>query len=101
MIYTENTVFFEWDTIKNIANIKKHGISFEEAILVFYDWNCHIDIDLKHSHSEDREYALGETESGLIYVVYTIRLAPLRNRVISARRATKNERKQYEKSKRV
>ena len=100
MVYTENTAF-EWEPVKNTANFKKHGILFEEAIFVFYDENCFIEEDLKHSQAEDRELALGETELGLICVVYTIRLDPFKNRIISARRATKNEREQYEKNKRV
>lgn len=100
MVYTKNNIF-EWDNNKNISNFKKHGILFEEAILVFYDLNCLIESDIKHSQAEDREYALGETESGLIFVIYTIRLTPLRNRIISARKATKNERKEYEKRKRI
>ena len=100
MIYTENTAF-EWDPVKNVINFNKHGILFEEAVLVFYDVNCLSEEDLKHSQIEDREYVLGEIATGLIYVTYTIRLAPVRNRIISARKATKNERKEYEKRKRI
>jgi uncharacterized protein len=45
---------FEWDTLKAAANIKKHGVSFEEARTVFFDDNAKLISDPDHSENEDR-----------------------------------------------
>lgn len=86
---------FEWNQGKAASNIKKHGVSFDEAVTVFWDENALIINDPDHSEDEDRFILLGMSENLRILVVIhcergnTIRL-------ISARTATKQERKQYE-----
>jgi len=90
---------FSWDAGKALTNLKKHGISFEEAATVFsapegLDWE-----DLGHSLSERRSKRLGLSVSGrVLLVVDTTRR--LKNdketiRIISARQASRKERKAY------
>ena len=78
----------EWDENKNQQNIKKHGISFQTAALVFADE----DLDKLHSQDEERYVVLGCVQ-GVLYVVYTMRDEYAR--LISARMATPYERKIY------
>ena len=85
-------VAVEWDDNKNVANIKKHGISFETAALVFADDNRIEYYDKLHSIDEDRYVVLGCVH-GILYVVYTMRGESAR--IISARMATKLERSIY------
>jgi uncharacterized DUF497 family protein len=86
---------FEWDTRKADANLKKHGVSFDEAVTAFGDPLSMNMWDPDHSEGEQRFIVLGaSTSSRLLVVSYTER--PPRTRVISARLATKRERKQYE-----
>lgn len=67
-----NGTNIEWDTEKNLANIKKHHIRFEDAILVFSD-NNRIEIyDIAHSDKEDRYIVIGMVED-ILFVVYTER----------------------------
>ena len=83
---------FEWDDNKNLANIKKHGISFQIACLVFDDDN-YIDIyDFRHSIEEDRYIAIGVVNE-VLTVVYTERGENIR--LISARLANDEERRIY------
>ncbi|HIV98903.1 MAG TPA: BrnT family toxin [Candidatus Ornithospirochaeta avicola] len=87
---------FEWDEEKNIANIKKHdGISFHMAVRVFLDGNRIERYDCKHSIDEDRYNVIGMVER-LLFVVYTERDADT-IRIISARKATKEECNEYYK----
>ena len=86
---------FEWDEKKAKQNIKKHGISFEEAATVFGDPFSITIYDPLHSKNEDRFVILGmSNKSRLLLVVHTDRgdIA----RIISARKATTKERMQYE-----
>lgn len=86
---------FEWDKNKYEINIKKHRIFFEEASTVWMDSLALIAPDPEHSWQEEREWIIGESYKGrLLIVVYTIRNDKIR--IISARSATKNERRQYE-----
>ncbi|MGF1601309.1 MAG: BrnT family toxin [Thermosynechococcaceae cyanobacterium] len=86
---------FDWDEYKAESNIRKHGISFDEAVTVFADPYLIFTADLQHSDQEEREWAIGETDSGLIVVVvFTIRNEQIR--IISARSATKREHQNYE-----
>ena len=86
---------FEWDADKNTANQSKHGISFEEAAAVFNDVLSLTKPDPDHSGNEDRFITIGSTGSSIIVVVvHTDRDG--RIRIISARRAEPNERRQYE-----
>ena len=82
----------EWDDKKNQINIRKHGISFETAALVFADEERIEYYDRLHSLDEDRYVILGCVQ-GVLYVVYTMRGEAAR--LISARRATPWERKIY------
>jgi hypothetical protein len=82
----------EWDDNKNQTNIKKHGISFETAALVFADEDRIEYYDKLHSIDEDRFIVLGCVQ-GILYVVYTMREEVVR--LISARMATPTERKIY------
>lgn len=87
---------FEWDAKKARENIKKHGVSFEEASTVFGDLFALTIYDPLHSEEEDRFVTLGESEKRrLIVVSFTDR--DDRIRIISARAATRRERKDYEK----
>ena len=82
----------EWDTNKNDVNVKKHHISFETAARVFLDENRLDYYDIVHSMNEDRYITIGLVEE-VIVVVYTLRKT--RIRIISARLATRKERKLY------
>lgn len=82
----------EWDQAKNDANVKKHGISFETAALVFADEYRIEYLDKIHSTDEDRYITLGYVYN-VLFVVYTMRGET--HRIISARIANKTERKIY------
>ena len=87
---------FEWNEKKAASNLKKHGVSFEEAALAFYDPNALFWIDRGRSQAnEEREICMGLTEQGILVVVFTERQSGGRIRVISARRANKKERAYY------
>jgi len=86
---------FEWDPQKAASNLKDHGVSFEEAITVFGDLLSMNMSDPDHSEGEQRFIVLGNsTRSRLVVVSYIER--PPRTRLISARLATRQERRQYE-----
>lgn len=82
----------EWDDNKAAINYKKHGIHFEDAALIFLDDNLIADYDEEHSHDEDRIKVIGMVGKILV-VIYTERGEKLR--LISARNATKKERRKY------
>lgn len=85
-------IHFQWDETKNRANIKKHGISFEEASSVFYDENAILFDDPDHSAEEDRFLILGISEKLHICIVsHCYRDKDKIIRIISARKATKRE----------
>ena len=91
-------IAFEWNPAKAKANLKKHGISFEEAKSVFYD-ECAIQFyDESHSElEEDRFLLLGLSNYlNVLLVCYSERDSDDVIRIISARNATKNERKHYQ-----
>jgi uncharacterized DUF497 family protein len=86
---------FEWDSKKAESNERKHGITFEEASTIFGDLLSITIDDPAHSIGEDRFITIGTSASGkLIIVVHTDHNDIIR--IISARRATRNERRQYE-----
>jgi len=88
---------FEWDPAKAVANLEKHGVAFEEAVTVFQDPLAQIHPDPDHSATERREILLGYSAQGqLLLVSFTDRQG--RIRVISARQATRGERRDYEES---
>ena len=89
-------ISFEWDENKNQKNIVKHGISFKEASTVFYDEEALLISDKEHSEEEDRFVLLGlSRQSKLLIVCHCYRGLEERIRIISARKATKKEQKQY------
>ena len=86
---------FEWDPRKAAANLAKHKVSFEEAATVFGDPFGRIVADPRHSSVEDRSVLLGiSKERRWLAVMYTERAEAVR--IISARRATRPERRDYE-----
>lgn len=89
---------FEWDEKKSWSNHQKHGVWFEEAQTVWADENSVEFFDPEHSETEDRYIRLGRsTGSRLLLVIFCEREAGEVIRIISARKATKKEEKQYEK----
>ena len=87
---------FDWDKEKNIANQRKHGISFEEAQSVFVDENALMIYDPDHSGNEDRFILLGLSASiRLMVVCHCYREDDDIIRIISARKATHMEQKRY------
>ena len=88
---------FEWDENKNLINQKKHGISFNDARSVFYDDSAILFDDPDHSEYEDRFLIIGMSNiKGICIVSHCYRDTDDRIRIISARTATKSERKIYE-----
>ncbi len=86
---------FEWDPAKAERSLTKHGVSFAEAATVFGDPLAVTYFDPDHSEDEDRFLTFGHSSAGRVLVVsHTDR--GNRTRIISARRATRKERKQYE-----
>ncbi|MDY7008333.1 MAG: BrnT family toxin [Cyanobacteriota bacterium] len=91
-----NQLRFEWDKEKNLINQKKHGVSFEEAKSVFYDDNAIQFWDEQHSDLEDRFLLLGiSSKMRILLIVHCYREQESVIRIISARKATKNESKLY------
>jgi len=84
---------FIWDDKKNIDNIKKHGVSFNEAEIVFFDPKRVEIYDSKHSISEDRWNVIGLSGSTIYSVIFTERNGKIR--IISAREAEKEEEEEY------
>lgn len=83
---------FEWDSAKATANVRKHGVSFEEAQSVFYDEFAVQFFDDEHSGDEERFLLLGmSTEANLLLVCHCERDAGTIIRIISARKATRRE----------
>ncbi len=86
---------FEWDPEKAKVNLKNHKVSFEEAQTVFEDPLYVIFADPDHSFAEYRFIIVGtSSQNRLLVVSYTER--PAATRLISARKATRSERKNYE-----
>ena len=87
---------FEWEHRKASANLKKHGISFEEAKSVFYDEGAKLISDPDHSEDEDRFILLGVSHSlRVLLVCHCYRSEGNVVRIISARKATPKESKAY------
>ncbi len=91
-----NGLKFEWDPEKNEINQKKHQISFEEALTVFYDDEAKVIDDPEHSIEEERFIILGLSKrANLLVVCHCYRESESVIRIISARKATKLESRQY------
>lgn len=90
-----DALLFEWDEAKNAANRRKHRVSFEEAKTVFFDDFARLIHDPDHSDKEDRFILLGMSANLRILIVsHTYRGDTIR--IISAQKADKSERRQYE-----
>ena len=86
----------EWDQRKNAANRRKHGVSFEEAATVFADDHALLIADPDHSESEDRFVLLGFCSLlRMLVVCHCYQESEAVIRIISARKATRSERLQY------
>jgi hypothetical protein len=84
---------FEWDPVKELENVRKHGINFTTASEI---WSGPVQehVDDRHDYGEARILASGIAEGRILVVVYTLRGA--NRRIISARRAKARERRRYE-----
>jgi uncharacterized DUF497 family protein len=91
-----NELRFEWDKKKEKVNVKKHGVSFEEAHTVFYDESAIQFYDPDHSDDEDRFILLGlSLKPQVLVVCHCFRESETLVRIISARKADKDEEKDY------
>ncbi len=91
-------ISFEWDEEKNKSNIRKHRISFNEAVTVFFDDNAILFDDPDHSAAEERFILLGMSDSARVCIVcHCYRKTDTVIRIISARKATKKEVVRYER----
>ncbi len=90
---------FEWDEAKAAANLRKHGVSFEEAAEIFLDPHALHDRDAEHSYGEGRYFVIGYSAVRMLYVVFVERRGNV-IRIISARPPTPAERKAYEEQER-
>ncbi len=84
----------EWDAVKAALNLRKHGIAFEDAALVFLDGGRIESYDGREDYGEDRWATIGQVYAAVLYVIYTVRHEDT-IRIISARRALSHEQKQY------
>jgi len=93
---------FEWDAAKARQNVRKHRVTFERGATVFLDPNALSLFDAQHSEDEERWITLGLDRTGALLVIsHTYREETetiARVRLISARKATNNEAKQYERT---
>ncbi len=89
---------FEWDPEKATRNDRKHGVGFDEAVTVFSDPLGHIVDDPRHSQREPRQVLLGVSDRGRLLAVMFTERGDDRVRLISARRATRHERRDYEEA---
>lgn len=87
---------FTWDARKAVANKAKHGVSFEEAKSAFYDESARLVTDPDHSEQEDRYVLLGVSAKLRILLVCHAYRNGNTIRIISARKANKEEQRQYE-----
>ena len=91
-----NNIDFEWNKRKGNTNLKKHGVSFEEAKTVFYDEHAIQYFDPDHSGNEDRFLLLGMSfKLRAIVLCHCYRKEETIIRIISARKANKEEKKEY------
>ena len=92
---------FEWDSRKEKANINKHGVSFEEARTSFYDEHALVFHDPDHSEDEDRFILLGTSyKLNTLVVCHCFRERETVVRIISARKADRDESQEYWKYRR-
>lgn len=89
---------FTWDPQKASSNLRKHGVSFDEAVTVFKDQLAYIFDDLEHSEREHREIIIGTSALRRMLLVCFVERQEDFVRLISARRATRNEINDYEEN---
>jgi uncharacterized protein len=90
----------EWNPAKARQNVEKHKVSFQRAVTIFHDPHAVSIFDEEHSQEEDRWITMGRDDTGTVLVmVHTFRKideSTYAVRIVSARKATKREREQYE-----
>ncbi len=93
-----DSISFEWNEKKSRTNLAKHNVSFAEAQTVFFDSNARMIFDPDHSSSEDRFILLGMSRLLRVLIVCYCCMENEGKiiRIISARKANRNEQKQYE-----
>ena len=88
---------FQWSNAKNQSHQKKHGVSFEDASTIFFDTTTKVANDPEHSFTEERFLAIGySSKQKLLLVIHCYQDDSEFIRIISARKATKQERRQFE-----
>jgi len=92
------SLIFEWDSRKAARNLRKHGVSFDEACTVFSSPLAAIFPDEDHSNGEEREIIVGYSILNRLLVVSFAEYLHDRVRVISARKATRREQRDYEEN---
>lgn len=91
-------IVFEWDETKADTNLKKHDVSFAEASTVFGDLSAKMFYDDEHSTDEKREFIVGYSEMNRLLIVCFTERENKKLRIVSARKPTKIERKDYEEN---
>ena len=95
-----NKIKFEWDSNKERLNLRKHRVSFEEAVTIFYDDSALEFHDPDHSNDKNRFIIIGLSSKGkILMVAHCLRAEEFVIRIISARKATKQESNKYWKEK--
>lgn len=89
-------ILFEWSATKAANNLRRHGVSFEEAASAFDDESALIVPDEWHDDNEPREILIGYSENNRLLFISFVRRADDLIRIISARRANPEERQAYE-----
>jgi uncharacterized protein len=101
-VANERQIEFEWDEINAAANLRKHSVSFDLACTVFHDPRILTAADLDHSANEERWFSIGCAHNGLmlsvVYVWSQSTSATASIRLISARKASRAEVRNYEES---
>jgi uncharacterized DUF497 family protein len=99
-MHPETVYDFQWNPAKAIYNVRKHGVTFDQAATVFLDALALTVYDEANSQNEDRWFTLGFDASGRLLAVahtyHAIGPTNVRVRIISARKATTHERRAYE-----
>ncbi len=97
MAYTP-VMRFDWDPGKAESNLRKHGVSFEQAQSLFTSGTDYLEVyDAPHSDDEDRFIAIGPAPKGLLWVVFVERGEDL-VRILGARRATRGEAEMFHRT---
>ena len=89
---------FEWNEEKAESNLKKHGVSFEEASTIFGDLSAKMFYDEEHSFDEIREFVIGYSEMNRLLIVHFTERENKQIRIITARKPTNFECEDYEEN---